>query len=262
MKPLDIIKSVRLMGFRLPTSENVYVFLHGDGTTLIDTGYGIYYEDIKSLLASKGVDPSSVRRIFVTHCDADHCGSSGFFEEEFGTSVFMHPEGQDVIDSGNRACGTSGRLLNLNKYYSRLVNRFTGCRFPEKPVYFPTAVAGKEGQFNVIDHFWIGELEFHVLQSRGGHIPGVVFFFNREHGLLFTSDYLINVQSLSPRDKDNLGVYRYLLTNPNSDAIVYKQEVADLKEMIRRLDDEARASGKEVLIFPGHGEYYRACEIK
>jgi uncharacterized protein with ACT and thioredoxin-like domain len=114
MRPLRFHNWVTLLGFRLPSSENFYLLRDGDDLTMIDAGHGIYYEDIKRLIRKEGMDPAWVRRIYVTHPDTDHAGTSGYFEQEFGTAVFMHPGSADVITHMNRVHGISGGLLNLN----------------------------------------------------------------------------------------------------------------------------------------------------
>jgi len=261
MQPLRFHNWVTLLGFRLPSSENFYLLRDGDDLTMIDAGHGIYYEDIKRLIRNQGMDPAWVRRIFVTHPDTDHAGTSGYFEQEFGTAVFMHPGSADIIAHMNRAYGISGKLLNLNKYYTRLSSRFTECRFPAHPRYFSTKEREETGSFWTIDTFEVGPLLFEVLESHGGHTPGLVFFLNREFGLLFTSDFLLNIRSLSPEEKEHLGIYRYLLTSPNSDSRVYKEEAKALKEMTLSLDEALRAHGRQAYIFPGHGDYYPAAEL-
>jgi glyoxylase-like metal-dependent hydrolase (beta-lactamase superfamily II)/uncharacterized protein with ACT and thioredoxin-like domain len=256
MPPLDLGDNVRLFGFRLPTSENVYVFRHGNELTMIDTGYGVYYKDFRKLLESKSLDPASVRRIFVTHADADHAGMTGYFAHDYGTEVFMHPGSRHVIKHNNRSYGTPGKLSNLNKYYTRLVNRFTECRFPEKLRCFSTSAAGNAGDFPVTDTFKIGNLLFEVIESLGGHIPGNVFFLNREHGLLFTADYLLNIGSLSATDKQTLNVYKYLLVSPNSNSEVFRDEMKALKSLLADLNANLKKAGRTAIVFPGHGEYY------
>jgi glyoxylase-like metal-dependent hydrolase (beta-lactamase superfamily II) len=187
---------------------------------------------------------------------------AGYFEREFGTRVYMHAGSADVIANMNRAVGATHQgLLNLNKYYTRLSIRFTECRFPAQPHYFRTNRLGAMGSFNVIDTFKIGPLSFEVLESLGGHTPGLVFFLNQEFGLLFTSDFLLNVKSLRPEDKEHLGIYRYLLTSPNQDSLVYKEETKVLKEMMLAMGRELTARGRTAYIFPGHGDYYAVGEL-
>jgi len=261
MSPLRLNEEVTLFCFRLPTSENVYVFRHYDVATMIDAGYGVYYDDIKRLLADRLLKPSNVRRIFLTHPDADHAGTSGYFAQEFGSEVYLHPGAEGVIKNKNRAHGLTGRLANLNMYYTRLINRFTENKFPDHIRYFRLSDLGREGAFRVIDTFMIGNLEFLVLESHGGHIPGHVFFLNKEYGLIFTSDFLINVRSLTAEDREVLGVYRYLLTSPNSNGELYRRESEALKDLIAGLNGDLVRSGRHVVILPGHGEYYSAEQL-
>jgi glyoxylase-like metal-dependent hydrolase (beta-lactamase superfamily II) len=262
MRPLGFPGGVTLLGFRLPTTENVYVLKNGDDLTLIDTGHGIYYDDLKDLIRKYGMDPAKVRRIYITHPDTDHAGAAGYFEREFNAEVFMHPGSAAVMMLGNRAAGAAHPgLLNLNKYYTRLSSAFTECRFPSRPHYFADAETGRAGAFGIIGRFGVGPLAFEVLKSRGGHTPGLVFYLNREFGLLFTSDFLLNIKSLSAEDKEHLGIYRYLLTSPNSDNRIYQEETAALKELMLAVNDELSARKRAAFILPGHGEYYRAEEL-
>jgi hypothetical protein len=69
------------------------------------------------------------------------------------------------------------------------------------------------------------------------------------------------VKSPSAEDKEHLGIYRYLLTSPRSDNRIYKEETAALKDLIVALNDELSFQKRTALIFPGHGEYYRAEEM-
>jgi glyoxylase-like metal-dependent hydrolase (beta-lactamase superfamily II)/ACT domain-containing protein len=261
MKPLRFLDRVDLMGFRLPTSENIYIFRDGDDLYMIDAGHGIYYNDVKKFLVVHGMDPARVKRIFVTHLDTDHAGTAGYFEREFGTEVFMHRGGVDVISNMNRVHGASGPFLNLNKYYTRLSSRFTECLFPKHPHYFAENHGTKIGLFDIIDSFDIGPIRFDVLQSLGGHTPGLVFFLNRDWGLLFSSDFLLNIASLSAGDKKHLDLYRYLLIDPNSNTRIYREETAALKDMMRTLDRELKTRKGSSLIFPGHGDYYEVSKL-
>jgi glyoxylase-like metal-dependent hydrolase (beta-lactamase superfamily II)/uncharacterized protein with ACT and thioredoxin-like domain len=262
MKPLRF-RNVELTGFRLPTSENFYLFRSDDELVMIDAGHGIYYQDVKKLLSARGMDPARVRRIYVTHPDTDHVGGAGYFEREYGTKIFMHKGSSDVISTMNRAHGASGSLLNLNKYYTKLSSRFTECLYPSQPEYFSVTATGSLGGFNALDSFSIGPLVFDVLESLGGHTPGLVFFLNSEFGLLFTSDFLLNVNSLTAEEKEHLGIYRYLLTNPNRDSGVYRKETAALKELMLSSDKEVKKrNAGSAMIFPGHGDYYPAEELE
>lgn len=254
---IEIDNNIQLFTFRLPTGGNIFVFRHDDELTMFDSGYGLYYENIKALLRERSLDPALIRRIFVSHPDADHIGASGYFVEEFGAEVLMHPASRGVMANENRAHGIDGRLSELNKCFTRLVNEFTRCKYPEKAAFFSTSPIETVGDFDVIDVFSVGKLTFQVLESHGGHVPGQVFFLGSEHGLLFTSDYLINVGSLGMEDRDNLSVPRYLMTSTNTNSRVFREESESLRNLGLRLDADMKSRGKFAIVFPGHGDYYR-----
>ncbi len=257
LPPLQFEDKTRLFTFRLPTGGNIFVFVHEGEITMFDAGYGLYYEDIKNLIKRKRMHPGHVRRIFVSHADADHIGTAGYFAEEFGTQVFMHRDCKGVMAHENRAYGSNTKLSKLNNHFTVLVNRFTKCKYPEETRVFSTSVIHKVGAFNVIDTFWIGNLEFQVLESHGGHILGQVFFLNREYGLFFSSDYLINIDSLSTGEKDYMGLPRYLMTSTNTNSRVFHEETSALMDLVSLLHAELKKQAKSVLVAPGHGDYYQ-----
>ncbi len=213
MAPIDL-GGVELAGFRLPTSENVYLLRHDGELTMIDAGHGIYFDDLTKAWAGMGFDPARIRRILATHPDTDHIGGAGHFEAAFGTEVWMHPAGAEIISGMNRGLGAPERIRKLNRYYTRLSVAFTACRFPEHPRHFDIGELGCAGAFKVVGTVTAGPLRFEVLESRGGHVRGQVFLLERRAGLLFTSDYLLNTGSLSPDERSQLGIYRSMVINP------------------------------------------------
>ncbi len=257
MAPITTSSGLKIHGYRMPTSENIFFLIHEQGVSLIDAAHGVYYDDIKRLLASLGIDPGRVDAIYLTHADTDHIGCAGYFEREFGTKVFMHRDGMEVIQSVNRGVGLSGRLANLNRYYTRLSAALTGCCFPERPIFFAETPIERKGIFEVIDIFTVGGVSFKVLKSLGGHIKGQVFFLAEEEGLLFASDYIINYKSLTNEEKDHLGTYNFLLTNPNSNTDILSRELSSLKLIASEMARNLSSVGKSAIIMPGHGEYFK-----
>jgi glyoxylase-like metal-dependent hydrolase (beta-lactamase superfamily II) len=257
--PVLPLGEVLLFAFRLPTGGNVYVFKAPDGrAVMFDGGYGIYYEDVKKMLLNHGIEPSRVERIYLSHGDADHAGLSGYFEREFGTKVVMHPLTAKIIEHENRAYGVKNPIERLNAHFTVLVNRFTEFLPPENPEFFENKDLGSRGGFKVIDRFEVFGIEFLVLESRGGHVPGQVFFLSEEKGLLFTADYLLNVPSLREEEKRFLSIPKFLMTSTNTNSVVFREEMRDLGNLALEIDRELQAKGKGLFIFPGHGDYYPA----
>ena len=170
--------------------------------------------------------------------------------------VYLHPAARQGLDTQNRAAGAQTRLSQLNEHFTVLVNEFTQLRSPQAPCQFAVIPLRSIAGFPIIDRFHVGELVFEVVESLGGHVPGQVFFLNRAFGLLFTSDYLLDVASLSRQEKDYLRLPRYLMTSTNIDSDVFRKETAMLRQLIDQENHSLSRDGISVTVFPGHGDYY------
>ncbi|GAB6182870.1 MBL fold metallo-hydrolase [Thermodesulfovibrio hydrogeniphilus] len=254
--PSIAVGEVLLHTFKLPTGGNIYIFQDNDEFTMIDGCYGLYYKDVKKMLKENGIEPSKIRKIYISHADADHVGLSGYFEEEFAAEVFMHPASKGIIEKNNRAFGSNTPLGTLNQYFTILVNAITETKFPQHWKPFKIEKANRTGDFFVIDEFYIGELQFKALESIGGHIPGQVFFLNEEAGLLFTADYLLYLPSLSEEEKNILSIPKFLMVSTNVDSKIFKTEMKQLSELAKHIDIKLKHHKKGLTILPGHGDYY------
>ncbi|BAW31514.1 amino acid-binding ACT domain protein [Methanothermobacter sp. MT-2] len=247
------VGDVLLHAFRPPTGGNIYLLECDGDLVMIDGSYGIYYDNVKVMLDENGLDPSRVDRIYISHADADHAGLSGYFQGEYGSKVFMHPSAKNIIMEDNRAAGSKTPLLELNHYFTVLVNHFTECKFPETWQAYKTKKEGEIGEFPIIDDFKVGDLHFKVLESLGGHIPGQVFFLSEDAGLLFTADYLLYVPSLEGDERRFLNIQRFLMTSTNANSMLFHEEMRKLEEVAKKIDEK---TDRGLLILPGHGDYY------
>ena len=69
-----------LFCFQVPCGGNLFLLQTPDEMVMIDTGYGIYHNDVLAMLSQYHAgDIKNLSRIIVTHADADHCGASGYF---------------------------------------------------------------------------------------------------------------------------------------------------------------------------------------
>ncbi len=247
---------VKFHVFRLPTGCNINVLESAEELVMVDSGYGLYYDDVKTMLKKNGLEPAKIKRIYLTHADADHAGLSGYFAEDFGSRVYLHEEARGILKNENRGWGSETPLLDLNHYFTVLVNEFTKFRAPGKW----TAYAGKENErlngFRVIDAFEIGGQTYKVLESTGGHVPGQVFFISYDSGLIFTGDYLLRIDSLGDEERAILNLPKFMMTSTNVNSALFRQEMDMLKDFITRFDADLRARDRKAIIVPGHGDYY------
>ncbi|MCX7920341.1 MAG: MBL fold metallo-hydrolase [bacterium] len=254
--------NVTFHAFRLPTGGNIYLLESEPELVMIDGAYGVYYSDVKRMLTENGLDPSRISRIYLSHTDADHAGLSGYFADEFGTKVYLHPASRGIIEHENRAWGSDSRLLDLNHYFTILVNEFTQFRVPKTWYEYNTTEIGKEDGFSVIDTFELAGQTYTIIESTGGHIPGNVFFISEESGLVFTGDYLLLIESLSPEDRTNLNYPKFMMTSTNADSRKFKQEMDMLKSFVQKFNARLQSQNRGAIIVPGHGDYYPANRLK
>lgn len=256
--PLAITGQVSLYMLACPTGANSYLLRTADQDALIDSGYGLYYPDVRAWLMRHGFDPARIRRAFFTHPDADHAGWAAALERDWGARIHMHPDCAAVFAQGNRAHGTGARLQALNIAFTRLITRLTELAPPQEIAPFP-AVPGAPAEvhgFPVLGGFRVGDVDFLALESLGGHVAGQVFYYAPEEGLLFCGDYLIDVSSLSEREKQTLSIPKFLMTSTNSDSRVFGREMRQLRELMAAAHARLAPRGKTARVFSGHGGFY------
>lgn len=260
--PLPISEQVMLYMLACPTGANGYLLRTSDEDVLMDTGYGLYYPDARNWLSAHGFDPSRIRRAFITHPDADHAGWAAPLQEEYGTRVYMHPDAASVFVHGNRAHNTGTQLQALNLSFTKLITRLTELHAPARLEKFESRKGdpAEMGGFKVLGSFSVGDVDFLVLESLGGHVAGQVFYLAPKQGLLFCGDYLIDVSSLSERDKQTLSIPKYLMTSTNSDSRVFSREMGMLRRMMLDLKKQLKSDGLTAQIFSGHGGLYSVDE--
>lgn len=259
--PSMAVDGVTLHAFRLPTGGNIYILENNGAYVMIDGSYGLYYEDVKKMLSENGIDPALIKNIYLTHADADHAGLSGYFREEFGVSVHLHKDSAGIIENDNRAWGSSSPLLDLNHYFTVLVNDFTAASFPGKWTAYRDEESGSGPGLRVIDSFQLGAHNYRVIESLGGHVPGQVFFISYDSGLFFTADYLLLVESLDEGEREILNYPKFMMTSTNVNSSLFRREMEMLKQLAKDLDATMRNAGKEAFIIPGHGDYYSVDRI-
>ncbi|WP_243669328.1 MBL fold metallo-hydrolase [Methanoculleus chikugoensis] len=89
---------------------------------MIDTGYGIYHEDAVRMFRHYGLgDLGNIRRIYITHADADHCGAGGLFDAK----AYTHTGSLEIIRRANRAYGSRSESSILEEVYTTVINLFS-----------------------------------------------------------------------------------------------------------------------------------------
>jgi glyoxylase-like metal-dependent hydrolase (beta-lactamase superfamily II) len=233
-----------------PGGGSIFIFDANGERLMIDTGYGIYHDDLERMLHETGLHGfRGITRIVCTHADADHCGGAGFFP----IPSYLHHGTDAIIECSNRGYGSRSEGLILEAVYTVIINLFSKFSPPTNRTLFSRDATGHRGIFPIIDTFRIGGHRFEVLESLGGHIHGQVFLLAPDLGLLFTSDALMNFASLTAERQLYNSIADFLVTSVNVDSDIARQERRELMKLAEEIDGEMKGIGRRCLICGGHG---------
>ncbi len=193
-------------------------------------------------------DLSMIKRIFISHADADHSGGAGLFDAE----SFAHPGTVDIVERSNRAYGSKLESSILEEVYTRLINMFSNFRPPSK-FRMLDGDHGKRGPFRIIARDRFAGMEFEALESLGGHLHGQIFLLFPEQGFLFSADSLIGFDTLTPEREEFNILAKNLMTSVNVDSEKASQERKGLLALSMQIDAEMIPLGKRCVVCGGHG---------
>jgi len=117
-----IKNDVELFCFQLPCGGNIYLFDPPSERIMIDTGDGVYYQDVVTMLQHYRLgDLSRLKRIYITHTDADHCGTACFFS----APSYLNHEILLITQETSRAYGSCNQGCILEEIYTKIINLFS-----------------------------------------------------------------------------------------------------------------------------------------
>ena len=250
IQKFQLTEQTSLFCCQMPCGGNIFMVSTPDEEVLIDTGYGIYHQDIMSMLSCYGLGKEhKLSRIIVTHADADHCGAAGYFT----LPVFMHEGTLEIIKKNNRAFGSRNEHSVLEAFYTKMINLFSKFSSPVKIQCFDKTPLSTRGIFPVLGIITIGDFEFEVLEGLGGHTWGQIYLYSRKRGVLFTADSVINFSSLTRERADYNSLAAFLVTSVNVDSDLANKERKALLELAAETDKALFPTGRRCLICGGHG---------
>jgi glyoxylase-like metal-dependent hydrolase (beta-lactamase superfamily II)/uncharacterized protein with ACT and thioredoxin-like domain len=233
-----------------PCGGNIYLISWQGGIFMVDTGYGIYHDDLLRAFSALGIgDLRNLSGILLTHGDADHSGGAGLFPATSrltGTTLAC-------IRARDRAWGSRSEGLVLETVYTTLINLFSRFVPPVNVEILPEPGPEKTGTFPVLARFPLGGKPFEILRGLDGHMAGQVFLASRELGVLFTGDSLINLEGLSPERRSFNSLAVNLITSVNVDRELARRERAGLLSLASSWDKEGLPGRRACLICGGHG---------
>ncbi len=159
----------RIAGFM----NNQYLILEPGDLTLVDTGMPGNHKKILETLARLGHPPQDLRRILITHSDADHYGALKALLAATGARAYAGALEAEAIRRGtsSRPVEPKGLLRPIFALFGRM---FRAEPAPVDEVLAPGQVLPLLGGLQVLDS--------------AGHTPGHLSFFSPATGILFAGD--------------------------------------------------------------------------
>jgi glyoxylase-like metal-dependent hydrolase (beta-lactamase superfamily II) len=154
---------------------NVFLIIDPDGLTLIDTGLPGHAKKVLKYIAELGRKPTDLKRIIITHADADHVGALAELKAATGATVYASP-----IEARAIAEGRASRPLKpagIQKVFMRLLSPW----FRAKPAAVDELV--NDGDELPV----LGGLR--VIETHG-HTPGHISLYSPTTQVLFGGDSL------------------------------------------------------------------------
>lgn len=187
----DLFMITLPMPFRL-AHVNVYALIDGDGLSLFDTGGNFpgTFDILEEYLRKIGFSVTRVRRVFVTHFHADHCGIAGLIKEKSGASVLM----SETDFGGIRSLGQEGTHLGLLRTFcleqgldNGTAETVAGIFRSFKDITWPFQADAylKDGL-----EVTVGDKTVRVVATPG-HTSGHCSFFIPEGGILVAGDSIL-----------------------------------------------------------------------
>lgn len=220
-EPEEIAPSV----YRLPlpfqggwSAVNAFAFLADSEARLLDSGPQSDPASIELLfeyLRSLGVPRSRIRQVLVSHGHPDHAGGTPRMVEA-GAEILMHGAERETIAGPDRTWLAQHGLRTFGDWTPR--------------DYARQWRSLQDGE--ILD--W-GAAKLEILHCPG-HTRGLLMLFDRERGMLFSSDHVMR------RDNSQIELYR----PPEDDRLgSYLSSIARLRELPIEL------------VQPGHGRGFR-----
>ncbi len=247
---IDINEQLTLYCIQPPCGSNIYIVKTENELTLIDTGFAVYYEEM--LMIFKRLFPnweSISKNIYITHSDIDHCGllskiedAQIFMNEKSAESIRRQYAGIPDFREENDFCFGYSKLSQIISDYSPAD--------PDRIHIIDHGTPIEHDDLINIGAFHIGELCFEVMEGSGGHVYGEMVFINREYGLVFTGDNLVNISGFTPERSEFNSFAPFLMTSVNIDS---EKATQIRKELLSVIHDLEQDNKRPCIICGGHG---------
>ncbi len=243
---IELTKETDLFVIEPPCGSNTYILKNNDSLLFIDTGLGIYSDEmITELREMLPCFFSMEKTILVTHADVDHCGLLSVIEN---AKILMSENTSKLLSkiTNDEECIKDYDAFSYG--YERLSRIISDYMPPNKNMI---QIIGKSPK-TINDVALVGSLKFvdinfEIYEGSGGHLKGETILISKNPKIIFTGDVFSNLKELNENMTELDNVAPYLLSNANTDEKKLKITRDKLKEIVK-------AAGKTgTIVCGGHG---------
>ena len=243
----QVTEETTLVVIEPPCGSNTYVLRNDDSLLFIDSGMGIFAEEMITELREMFPSFFSMQKtMLVTHADADHCGLLSVIEN---ARILVNARTAERLFDIVGPMEEDTKDQNPYGYcYGRLSKIITDYAAPDKD---SVEIIGKDpkehGDLALIDKIAFGDLELKIYEGPGAHLDGETVIFCREPKMLFTGDIYANLKDLTPEREEFNDIAPFFLTDVDANP----DKMKDVRSQIGKIMDSVGRDG--MIVCGGHG---------
>jgi len=230
-----------------PCGSNTYVLRNGDDLLFVDSGMGIFSDEmITELREMFPAFFSMGKTMLATHADADHCGLMSVIEN---AEIVVDKRTADGLFDMARPTQDSDAY---NYCYGRLCRIITDYVAPERSRIRTIGDApDSHPDFVLLDKIQFGDLALEIYEGPGIHTKGQTVILCRSPKLLFTGDLYSNMKDVTPER----GEYNQIAPYIQQDTDETQKAVQDTRSKLGAIMDSIGRDG--MVVCGGYGNIKR-----
>jgi glyoxylase-like metal-dependent hydrolase (beta-lactamase superfamily II) len=250
IQELVLSRDVSMFSIQPYCGSNTYLLLSKNDIVIIDTGYSIYAEEL--LKTIKGLIPDWDRlkkRIYITHADVDHCGL--LYKMDSSTTI-LNEKSAETFRKQHDQLPDYREQTELHLGYSKISRIISGYIVPDitDAIIIDHDTPKDHNSLLLIGHLYMADMDFEILEGSGGHLYGEMIYVNRETGIVFTGDILVNIDGFSKDRAEFNSLAPFLMKSVN----VNSEKARKMRHQTMALiEDISIQNGKPCIVCGGHG---------
>ncbi|HJJ51348.1 MAG TPA: MBL fold metallo-hydrolase [Methanocorpusculum sp.] len=242
-----ILGDVHVTKIEPPCGSNTYIVKTPKGFLTIDGGFPCYTNELKQTILS--LYPNFFKQkteLLITHIDMDHMGAMDIFDR-----VYLNETG---LENFRREAAGLGNFRVKNESRAPFYQMVVMLTDYKTPSLSNIKLLDTQKPDHSLPLSYIGELKaagltFAIYEGFGGHVEGSMIFLEKDVGLMFTGDILINPDGFTP---EQLKRNRYPAILAGGSVNEDSKKAAAERNAAYEMMQERRWT-----VFPGHGDVFQ-----